>query len=104
MGRSGPVPGQAGELGARDQLAGRAVLLGGRVGQHGAVLEERDALGYASRRKDGTVVVELYGRQARRGLARARARKLRNHLRSGGQCLAHARQPNPNHHTRPCFC
>lgn len=76
------VPGQAGELGARDKLAGGTVLLGGRVREHGRVLEQRDALGHASRGEDGAVAVKVDAGQDGRRLARARARQLRDHLRN----------------------
>ena len=76
------VPGQAGELGARNELAGGAVLLGSRVREHGRVLKQRDALGHAGRGKHGAVAVEIDAGQDGRRLARARARQLRDHLRT----------------------
>ena len=74
------VPGEAGELGAGDEFGGGAVLLHVGVRQNVGVVEQRDALGHARRRKDGAVAVELDAGQDRRLLPSARPRQLRHHL------------------------
>ena len=70
------IPGQAGELRARDELCGGAVLLHMGVLQHVLEVVERDVLGHARSRKHGAVAVKFDARQDRRGLAAACARQL----------------------------